>query len=150
MIILDVVGGTRSRSRVVHNHGHGFSKRFTLQGCTNCPLYTSHVRPVSTWLGKRLKLRNVRVPLTNNAHSGWPPVSRHPTQKLATLSNRSLPYDSRFGLPVSSHMRPGPHPVYLGQPRNYVLLALVWFGNNWGSNQHTHVANVNQLGPPLN
>src|ERR1043165_413198 len=26
----------------------------------------SHVRPVSTWLGKRLKLRNVRVPLTNN------------------------------------------------------------------------------------
>src|SRR3954469_22936637 len=28
----------------------------------------SHVRPVSTWLGKRLKLRNARVPLTNHTH----------------------------------------------------------------------------------
>src|SRR4051812_3948143 len=84
----------------------------------------SHIRPVSTRLCKRLKLRNVRVPLTNNAHSGWPPVSRHPTPKLATLSNQSQPYDSRFGLPVSSLMRPGPQPVKLGQPRNYVLLAL--------------------------
>src|ERR1043165_9491101 len=46
-------------------------------------------------------------------------------------------------------MRPGPQPDKVGQPRNYVLLALVWFGNNWGSNQHTHVANVNQPGPPL-
>src|ERR1043165_1457860 len=97
MIEVDVILRTRCRSQVVHNRGHGFSKRFTLQGCTNCPLQTSHIRPVSTWLGKRLKLRNVRVPLTNNAHSGWPPVSRRPTRKLATLSNRSLPSVAGLG-----------------------------------------------------
>src|SRR3954469_20689731 len=44
-----------------------FRKDLTLQGCTNCPSKASHVRPVSTWLGKRMKLRNVRVPLTSNA-----------------------------------------------------------------------------------
>src|SRR3954465_9422411 len=56
-------------------------KDLTIQGCTNCPLLTSHVRPVSTWTGKRLKLRNVRVPLTNNTQLRVAPGESTPNSK---------------------------------------------------------------------
>src|SRR4051812_40884007 len=58
-----------------------FRKDLTLQGCTNCPSQASHVRPVSTWLGKRLKLRNVRVPVANNKQLRVAPGESTPNSK---------------------------------------------------------------------
>src|ERR1041385_6373048 len=58
-----------------------FRKYLTLQGCPNCPSEASHVRPVSTWLGKRLKLQNVRVPLTNNTQLWVAPGESTPNSR---------------------------------------------------------------------
>src|ERR1043165_65418 len=101
MIEVDVILRTRCRSQVVHNRGHGFSKRFTLQGCTNCPLQTSRVRPVSGWLGDRLKLRNVRVPLTNHAQLRVAPGESTPNSK----AGHALESVSTVRLRTVSHTR---------------------------------------------
>jgi hypothetical protein len=37
--------GRVERLQVVHNRGHGFSKRFTLQGCTNVPIHARSIQP---------------------------------------------------------------------------------------------------------
>src|SRR4051812_13214958 len=54
------------------------------------------------------EIRNDKPLYLTTHKSGWPPVSRHPAQEPAALSIWSLPSDCRFGLPVSSLMRPGP------------------------------------------
>src|SRR3954467_4744599 len=67
------------------------------------------------------EIRNDKPLYLTTHKSGWPPVSRHPAQELVALSIWSLPSDCRFGLPVSSLMRPDPQSVRLDQQRNYVL-----------------------------
>src|SRR4051812_34291309 len=83
-----------------------FRKDLTLQGCTNCPLYTSHVRPISTWLCKRLKLRKVRVPLASNAQLRVAPGESTPNSK----AGHALESVSTVGL------RSGIKPEYTGDP----------------------------------
>src|ERR1043165_5765236 len=70
----------------------------------------SHVRPVSTWLGKRLKLRNVRVPLTNNEQIRVAPGESTSNPK-ASPTLGTLPFASTgFGLPGTTYGA-GPSPV---------------------------------------
>src|SRR4051812_8106608 len=91
-----------------------FQKYLTLQGCTNCPLKASHVRPISTWLGKRLKLRNVRVPLTNITQIRVAPGESTSNPRAGHASGSASSVSTGFGLPVKPHMRAGPSPVNLG------------------------------------
>src|ERR1041384_2591724 len=91
-----------------------FRKDLTLQGCTNCPSLASHVRPVSTWLVKRLKLRNVRVPLTNNTQFRVAPGESTSNRKASHALGSASFVSTAFGLPVKPHERTGPSPVSLG------------------------------------
>src|SRR3954467_12996992 len=43
------------------------------------------------------EIRNDRSLYLTTNKSGWPPGSRHPVQKLATLSDRSLPSQQGLG-----------------------------------------------------
>src|SRR4051812_41699094 len=126
-----------------------FQKYLTLQGCTNCPLKASHVRPISTWLGKRLKHRNVRVPLTNNTQFRVAPRESTSNPKAGRTLGSASSVSTGFGFPVKPHMRTGPSPVSLGPIKEPCPH---WSGlicKQLGYHQHSHVANVNQLGPPL-
>src|SRR3954465_3659051 len=60
----------------------------------------SHVRPVSTWLGKRLKLRNVRVPLTSHAHIRVAPGESTSNPKSGHALGSASSVSTGFGLPV--------------------------------------------------
>src|SRR3954465_4441329 len=86
---------------------------------------------VSTWLGKRLKVRNVRVPLTNNEQIRVAPVSRHPTQKPAALLNRSLPPVAGLDSQLITHGKPGPQPNKVDQQGNHVPVGPSWFEKYW-------------------
>src|SRR3954465_15467130 len=126
-----------------------FRKDLTLQGCTNCPSYASHVRPVSTWLGKRLKLLYVRVPLSNNTQFRVAPGESTSNPKAGRALGSTSSVSTGFGLPVKPHMRTGPSPVSLGPIKEPCPH---WSGlvcKQLGYHQHSHVANVNQPGPPL-
>src|SRR3954466_11483368 len=81
---------------------------------------SSHVRPVSAWLGKRLKLRNVRVPLTNNEQIRVAPGESTPNPKAGRALGSDSSVSTGFGLPVSSLMRPGPRRPRVDQQGNHV------------------------------
>src|SRR3954462_6010026 len=95
-------------------------------------------------MGGRLKLRNVRVPLTN------------PTQ-LRVAPGESTPNSRAGHAPESvstvrlSHLsiQGGLARQVWTKERSYVSVGPGCFENSWGTNQHTHVANINHLGPPL-
>src|ERR1043165_3195587 len=59
----------------------------------------SHVRPVSTWLGKRLKLQNVRVPLTNNEQIRVAPGESTSNPKAGRALGSASSVSTGFGLP---------------------------------------------------
>src|ERR1041385_3180293 len=100
-----------------------FRKDLTLQGCTNCPSEASHVRPVSTWLGKRLKLRNVRVPLTNNTQLRVAPGESTPNSKAGRALESASTVCRRFGYPVNHTWDIGSSAGQSGPAKAQVLLA---------------------------
>src|SRR3954471_23345421 len=59
----------------------------------------SHVRPVFAWLGKRLKLRNVRVPLTNNEQIRVGPRESTSNPKAGHALGSASSVSTGFGLP---------------------------------------------------
>src|ERR1041385_2870111 len=91
-----------------------------------------------------------QVPLTNNNKSGWPPGSRHPIQKLATLSDRTLPSQQGLGYRDASREASGPRRSKVDQQGNHVSAGpgcLKLRGDP--PSTHTGFQMVNQLGPPL-
>src|SRR4051812_11827473 len=117
-----------------------FRKYLTLQVCTNFPSYASHVRPVSTWLGKRLKLRNVRVPLTNNTQFWVAPGESTSNPKAGHALRSASSVSTGFGIPVKPHMRTGPSPVKVAQPWHKSSCPKV-VCKQLGYHQHSHIAN---------
>jgi hypothetical protein len=70
------------RLQVVHNRGHGFSKRFTLQGYTNVRI---HARSIQPRQGMEITMRPLLV--LQESLGGHP--TKLPVMKLAELRRRT-------------------------------------------------------------
>src|SRR3954463_7774772 len=99
------------------------------------------------------EIRNDKPLYLTTHKSGWPPVSRHPSQEPAALSIWSLPSVACLDSRLITHGKPGPQPDKVGQQGNYVLTGPGYFkGCLPGATRQAYMHGfqmVNQLGPPL-
>src|SRR3954465_13535390 len=77
------------------------------------------------------EIRNDKPLYLTTNKSGWPPGSRHPIQKLATLSDRTLPSQQGLGYRDASREASGPRRSKVDQQGNHVSAGPGWFKNDW-------------------
>src|SRR3954468_20316736 len=102
-------------SQVVHNRGHAFSKRFNPAGVYQLPItrlrthaHLSQLGPLKALIEELSReIRNNRSLLLTTNKSGWPPVSRHPSQEPAALSIGSLPSVAGLDSRLITHWETG-------------------------------------------
>src|SRR3954471_6265561 len=84
------------------------------------------------------EIRNDKPLYLTTNKSGWPPGSRHPIQKLATLSDRTLPSQQGLGYRDASREASGPRRSKVDQQGNHVSAGPGCLKVARGSTKHTH------------
>ena len=82
--LIDVVLWTRSRSQVIHNRGHSFSKRFIPAGVCQLPITKLRKYARLHLVGDAPEVPKCRAPLTNNAQIRVAPGESTPNPRVGS------------------------------------------------------------------
>ena len=113
--LIDVILWTRSRSQVVHNRGHGFSKRFNPAGVYQLPITRLRTYARLHLVGDAPEVPKRQVPLTNNAQFRVAPGESTSNSKAGRALELVSTVCLGFGLPDHPGPGPGPQPAILDQ-----------------------------------